>query len=181
MACPAGHIVTREVRMWRGWLAHHRQFAAQTEPITSKRWMRCCQHGSKAQDEARAEMLPAGTSRVELMHHSAAEAIFGAAESGARLSNPDFARQWSVDILVDKLVIEYDGRRWHAAEDRRIVDTRKTMDLLDAGYTVVRLREDGLESLHIQHPNYREINVSASSPKPSDVINAVKLWTEQAA
>lgn len=175
--CPNGHInaysihrMRRAAERWTG------RYAEQTEPVTSKRWIKCCRDGRAFQEAARAEMLPGGTSRVELMHHAAAEAIFGAAKSGARLDNPNLSRRWSVDILVnDTIVIEYDGRRWHQAADRREVDTRKTGELLDADYTVIRLREEGLESLNILHPNYREIVVSPTNPAPSDVINAVKV------
>jgi hypothetical protein len=175
--CPNGHVTTLRPFALQIWVnGRWKLFTEQTEPITSDRWIQCCRKGRDMKKAALAEITLNGTSRVELMHHAAAEAIFGAAKSGARLDNPNLSRRWSVDILVnDTVVIEYDGRRWHHAADRREVDTRKTGELLDAGYTVIRLREEGLESLQILHPNYREIVVSPTNPAPSDVINAVKV------
>jgi EsV-1-7 cysteine-rich motif len=43
------------------------------------------------------------------------------------------------DLLVDKRVFEYDGRRWHCEKTDN--DRIKTAALVDAGYTVVRARD----------------------------------------
>lgn len=47
-----------------------------------------------------------------------------------------------------------------------MVDTAKNVDLLAAGYLVVRLREDDLPSLSIGHPHYREVRVYSAAPRP---------------
>jgi EsV-1-7 cysteine-rich motif len=43
------------------------------------------------------------------------------------------------DLLVDKRVFEYDGRRWHCEKTEK--DCINTAALIDAGYTVVRARD----------------------------------------
>lgn len=56
------------------------------------------------------------------------------------------------------VIVEYDGRRWHAPEDRRAVDTEKTQALLDAGFVMVRVREDDLPHLAMDHPDLLQIS-----------------------
>lgn len=46
------------------------------------------------------------------------------------------------DSPFGSLAIEYDGHYWHSGPEMMGRDTRKTQQLLDAGYTVVRLRSD---------------------------------------
>lgn len=57
---------------------------------------------------------------------------------------------WSVDFASDhaKLVVEYDGSRYHTKEGYRERDERKTRALIDAGWTVVRVRELPLELIN---------------------------------
>lgn len=118
------------------------------------------------------ECREAGKSRVELDHFAAAERTFDAARSGVVLQHGDFRTRtaWTVDMTVQvddtTVVIEYDGAYWHRPEAKVLVDQRKTADLLRAGYTVVRLREDDLPSLAIDHPGYIELRVYSTSPQP---------------
>lgn len=100
------------------------------------------------------ECRDTGKSRVELDHHAAAERIFGRAASGQAVAHEAFARRarWVVDITTVSAAgapvdIEYDGSYWHA--DKSGIDTEKSLDLLAAGYAVVRLREHPLPSLPI--------------------------------
>jgi hypothetical protein len=64
----------------------------------------------------------------------------------------------SVDIFGEyngrKLVIEYDGEAWHKSKLRTSRDLVKNQVLLDNGYTVVRIRENKLEHLKLEHPNF---------------------------
>lgn len=55
-------------------------------------------------------------------------------------------------------VIEYDGRYWH--QKRKRADIRKTKMLLRADYSVIRLREDGLFMLDVEHPKFHQVTVS---------------------
>lgn len=63
-----------------------------------------------------------------------------------------------VDLYIPALniVIEYDGKRWH--EPKREVDTYKSQKLLDAGFRVIRLRQNHLFFLNIEHANYYELD-----------------------
>ena len=61
-------------------------------------------------------------------------------------------RSWTVDILLEakKVVVEYDGWFYHREQLER--DTRKTRDLIGAGYRVVRIREISTEELEFLQP-----------------------------
>ncbi len=131
------------------------------------------------------ECREAGKSRVELDHHAAAVEAFGNSRSGMTVRDDAFTTRssWTTDISVDldgrTLVIEYDGAYWHAAEAKRLVDERKSQDLLAAGHLLVRLREDDLPPLFIDHPRYREIRVYSTAPRPHAVMNHIRDWIEQ--
>lgn len=47
--------------------------------------------------------------------------------------------KWKVDMVIDNIVIEYDGSYWH--KDKLNIDTKKTKDLISKGYKVIRIRE----------------------------------------
>lgn len=128
------------------------------------------------------ECRQVGKSRVELEHHAAAQEAFGAARSGATLRHDAFTtrRSWTTDISVEldgrTLVMEYDGAYWHAAAPKVLVDEGKSEDLLAAGCLVVRLREDDLPPLNIDHPHYLEIKVYSKAPRPQQVMSEVHCW-----
>jgi hypothetical protein len=82
----------------------------------------------------------------------------------------------SADVDGFTLVIEYDGAYWHAAPAKFLVDHCKTQDLLAAGFVVVRLREDNLPSLAIDHPRYRELRVYSAAPHPGAVMEEIRGW-----
>jgi rubrerythrin len=128
------------------------------------------------------ECREAGKSRVELDHHSAAAEVFGNARSGPLLRDKLFnwRKQWTADITVEvagcTVVIEYDGSYWHSPPSKQFVDERKTLDLLTAGYVVVRLREDDLPTLGIENPRYTELRVYSSAPQPLVTMQQIKEW-----
>jgi hypothetical protein len=117
-----------------------------------------------------------------LDHHSSADEVFGHARSGITIRHPAFTsrKSWTTDISVDvdgrSLVIEYDGAYWHGAPAKILIDERKSQDLLAAGYLVVRLREDGLPGLAIDHPRYREVRVYSTAPRPRRVMEEIQAW-----
>jgi hypothetical protein len=49
------------------------------------------------------------------------------------------------------LAVEYDGEYWH--RDKSALDVEKTIDLLASGHLVVRVRENDLPDLPIDHPH----------------------------
>ena len=77
---------------------------------------------------------------------------------------------WEVDIFFpeSKAVIEYDGSYYHSFPNSLQTDTRKSLDLLSQGYTLIRVRTYSknyqLPSLQISHPSYHEISI----PEPLD-------------
>ena len=79
---------------------------------------------------------------------------------------------WKVDIYFpeSKTVVEYDGSWWHSKDNKRSVDTRKTLDLLFLGYRVIRIREQStrfqLPSLNISNHSYFEILYENGLTKP---------------
>lgn len=128
------------------------------------------------------ECREVGKSNVELAHHAAAEERFTGARSGAVLRDRAFTtrKSWSADISVDiagrLLVVEYDGAYWHQDPAKVLIDVRKSADLLAAGYLVVRLREDDLPSLQINHARYHEIRVYSAAPQPMKAMEDVLSW-----
>ncbi|TFD20872.1 DUF559 domain-containing protein [Cryobacterium sp. TMT4-10] len=125
----------------------------------------------------------AGKSRVELDHCAAAKAVWSDVRSGETIRDERFTtnRQWTVDIAVtladgSRLAIEYDGSYWHA--DRQDVDTKKSLDLLAAGWRVVRLREQPLSGLSISAAGYAEMVVYSTAIDPEGMLERVRRWVE---
>lgn len=56
-----------------------------------------------------------------------------------------------------RVVIEYDGWYWHKNLRKVDLDRIKTTALLDAGWSVIRIREHPLSSLGLRHDQYFEI------------------------
>lgn len=85
----------------------------------------------------------------------------------------------TVDILAvePKIAIEYDGSYWH--KDTADRDLTKTMALLDAGYTVVRVREQSrqfsLPLLPLEHPNLHQILHTLTRTDSQDFSAVTKL------
>lgn len=131
------------------------------------------------------ECRETGKSRVELDHLAAAKAEFGGVRSGRTFRHPEFSsrKSWTADISFDVngrfVVVEYDGRYWHGTDAKALVDRSKSLDLLAAGYIVVRLRERGLPSLCIDHSSYTEFIVHPSTPQPHGVMRKTSEWLEQ--
>ena len=75
-----------------------------------------------------------------------------------------------------KIVIEYHGAHWHRPEAKILTDQYNSLDLLAAGYVVIRLREDDLPSLNIKDPRYVELQVYSTAPQPEKVITTAVQW-----
>ena len=77
---------------------------------------------------------------------------------------------WEVDIFFPErnTIIEYDGAYYHSFPKSLQTDTRKSLDLLSQGYTLIRVRTYSknyqLPSLQISHSSYHEISI----PEPLD-------------
>lgn len=74
----------------------------------------------------------------------------------------------SVDVLgkvgEQAVVVEYDGSYFHRSEEVRAKDEAKTLALLEAGYVVVRLRENKLPFLEISHPRLFQTSFRYRAP-----------------
>lgn len=68
----------------------------------------------------------------------------------------------SVDVLGQRngqlIVVEYDGSYYHSSDTALAKDQAKTMALLTAGYVVIRLRENKLPPLRMEHPRLLQAN-----------------------
>ncbi len=121
-----------------------------------------------------------GKSRVELMYWEAALEQFGHAQSGAVVRDERFTRRhsWTPDITLSyagvSVAIEYDGAYWHANKVQ--LDTEKTLDLLAAGYAVVRLREEPLALLDLSTDRCLQLSVHSTAPKPRQVMKTICNW-----
>lgn len=60
------------------------------------------------------------------------------------------------------VAIEYDGGYWHNNVKSLQRDERKTKALLEAGWIVVRVRENGLKFLEIENKNLFQVNFTYS-------------------
>jgi len=111
-----------------------------------------------------------------LKYFESAKKVFSVVESGATISKKTCSREWKVDILArigkEEIVIEYDGAYWHS--EKTSLDTRKSIELLNAGFWVFRLREVGLAPLDITNSKYHEIVVNPFSPKTATVMRTIE-------
>jgi Probable Zinc-ribbon domain len=95
-------------------------------------------------------------------------------------------RTMAVDILAattkgQPVVIEYDGWYFHQTDVRILRDMEKTQALLDAGYLVIRVREDKLNDLSLTHENLKQIShsISFSHSGLKEVNKAINTWISQ--
>ncbi|WP_237723838.1 MULTISPECIES: hypothetical protein [unclassified Rhodococcus (in: high G+C Gram-positive bacteria)] len=65
---------------------------------------------------------------------------------------------------------------WHCAPAKVLVDEHKSRDLLAAGFSVVRLREDNLPALDIDHPYYQEVRVHSTVARRGPVMADIHDW-----
>ena len=87
-----------------------------------------------------------------------------------------------VDVRIGyKFVVEYDGSLWHHSDESISRDVRKTVKMLDSGYTVIRIREAygsrfDLRLLDLEHPRLLQIICDApyiSKERKSTWINSI--------
>ncbi|MBD8524146.1 hypothetical protein [Pseudomarimonas arenosa] len=92
-------------------------------------------------------------SRIEACVRNAVVAAFGskALDHNQRVVTGASGKEWRVDGIIQvwglEIILEYDGARWHKPSKQRALDIRKTQDLWDAGWIVMRMREAPLTPL----------------------------------
>ena len=95
----------------------------------------------------------------------------------------------SVDVLGrykgQMVVVEYDGSYYHSPGEVIAKDHAKTLALLDAGYMVVRLRENKLPLLEIAHPRLMQTSFryrdSISEGLTAAKLRPVLRWIQDSA
>lgn len=123
-----------------------------------------------------------GKSAIELEYYAVIRQSFENARSGVALKDDAFTRgtTWRPDIICRingiNVAIEYDGAYWHSGKTD--TDTRKSLDLLDAGWVVIRLRETGLPSLGDLGSRYKELAVDGERTKPETIIGRIISWID---
>jgi very-short-patch-repair endonuclease len=121
------------------------------------------------------------TSKIQQAFHKELSAVIPDLVCDTRLPIAFSKRKsMSVDMVSDvlKVVIEYDGRYYHSGQRSKKLlqwhldhDRDKTQALLDAGYRVVRIRENGLAHLSMNTDNVLELDYQYGDSMDS----AVKL------
>ena len=92
-------------------------------------------------------------SRIEACVRNAVVAAFGskALDHNQRVVTGASGKEWRVDGIIQvwglEIILEYDGARWHKSANQEARDIRKTRDLWDAGWIVMRVREAPLKPL----------------------------------
>lgn len=127
------------------------------------------------------ECQDSSKSKTELAYFKEAKRIWpnAAVKSGVILRDEQFSRPWTADIFVaaaKPFIIEYDGAYWH--KDKMETDIRKSLELLGAGYRLIRLREGALPSLGIEDPLYHEVSVLANGVDKGAVLEEISRLME---
>lgn len=128
------------------------------------------------------ECSVAGKSRIELAYLDALSGIFPSVHSGQLIRSQEFthARAWRPDILIEanatsrSVIVEYDGSYWHA--EKTETDTKKSLDLIAAGYDVIRLREHPLGALPVPSDHYLELVAYGLTDDISRIVAAIDDW-----
>lgn len=113
----------------------------------------------------------AGTSQIEQAFLTAAQSLDSDAAS-TRIG------RWKVDVLVPsvRLVIEYDGVYWH--RNKQEVDARKTVDLIQSGFLVARLRENNLGNLGLYDRHLLQLPFQFGFGRVGDVVTTLVEWAK---
>lgn len=150
-----------------------------------KVWWRCSQnHEYQATIVSRtrnnsgcAKCIQASTSKIQQAFHKALKSHIPDLECDVRIPVPFKSRKsMAVDMvsIASNVAIEYDGEYYHSGQrsgktlDWHLShDGEKTQALLDAGYIVIRIRENALQHLDMVHERLIQV-----SYKHGDVLDA---------
>lgn len=115
----------------------------------------------------------AGTSKVE-------QDFLATTQRHHADASPARVGRWRIDILVPglRLAVEYDGSYWHG--EKSALDERKTLELLDAGYLVARIRENDLPHLDLDHPRLRQVSFWPSAGDRESLVADLLAWAQEA-
>jgi very-short-patch-repair endonuclease len=95
-------------------------------------------------------------------------------------------QKWKFDYYIPqlKLVIEYDGNKWHKAEVQNLRDIRKSKAIKDAGYEIIRIREqtkaDPLKKININDVKINKGNAKKIKKSVNLVLEKlIKIFGEE--
>lgn len=135
----------------------------------------CCPKCSDAQ-----------TSKIQQVFHKAFTTKIPDLQCDTRIPVPFKSRKsMSVDMIsiASNVVIEYDGEYYHSGkrsgkglQHHLDHDSTKTQALLDAGYGVVRIRENGLQHLDMTHERLMQISYKNGDLMDS-VVDEICEWS----
>ena len=83
-------------------------------------------------------------SRIEIFLAHELTHLFEIDVDESNIQLPGAKRDLMVDIIIhnQKLIIEYDGSYWHQGSKKKKIDVKKTQQLTDLGWKVIRIRLD---------------------------------------
>lgn len=129
-----------------------------------------------------------GTSKIQQAFHQSLAKIFPDLECDVHILIP-FKKKLSMNVDMFsadlKLVVEYDGHYYHSGAlsgrsttSHMAHDTEKTQMLVNAGYRVIRIRENGLPHLGMKTQNVFELDYKYGTSMDNPIA-MMKEWLEE--
>ena len=108
-------------------------------------------------------VFPRSTPEIKLAYELSSVIDFDPNDHKVRFND----RLRDVDIAIEPLnvIVEYDGAYWHRNKQER--DMTKNQQMEEAGWTVIRVREEPLESIH---PNDIFIDLNTTTKEITDFV-----------
>lgn len=135
---------------------------------------------------------PSHTSRIEQALAARCANVLDGMVNGGRIQLrwSEAQTRASIDIAGTyrdrQVAIEYDGENYHRVAQAFTLDKSKTLALLDAGYLVIRIREDDLAHLPIEHPDLLQLDYRYKNGTDEQLpgylnatITAIEAWLNE--
>lgn len=122
----------------------------------------------------------AGTSRAEQSLYALLAVRWPGAQHRHKVKVNGRKRAYEVDIVWGRVAVEYDGSYFHQGTQAEGRDVAKTQALLDAGFRVVRVREQNnhaLAHLPMSHPDLIQLDHRFGTDQ-ADLVVRISLWAQ---
>lgn len=105
-------------------------------------WNAMINNRTKARGCPKCKLWGTSVEEIRLRHELVASGV--PIELDHKIPHPTTKRPMHCDMVVPawKVVIEFDGNRFHKTDESHVKDQRKTAALTEAGWTVIRVREE---------------------------------------
>ena len=159
--------------------AHDRLHRWQASPAARMNGCLCpsCPHSGQSSRAERALLALLLERRADPVGNSPAGQVRWLDRSGRSLP-----ARCDIVIASLRLIVEYDGIRYHAAADRRRCDYDKTLALLAAGWRVARVREatarHQLADLDITDERLLQVQ-HRYGDRLAPLVNAILAWVDE--